>query len=484
MDGSRVHEGRALATQGGPGSAIVTVRFFNAHVHRLVLLGLFEIATVFLAVELATLLGDPAAGSASAPAGPFRMQDVLAAAVMLVALASMGLYQLRYRSGLSGILARLLIATFVTISALALASERVPSLFANADVLGFTAMFSLAGLAFVRYLFARMVDDDAFKLRVVVWGAGRRAASIASLRRRADQRGFKNLGFIRAPGDELRVAPSEVVKCEGDLLSFVLANRVDEVVEAMDDRRQGFPNAFLRACRLRGIAVRNIVEFLERESGSVAVELAHPSWFIHSPGFRSDLYRLAMKRAFDVTVATVVLVLALPIALLTALAIVLDDGWPILYSQVRTGQHGKPFRMLKFRSMSANAEADGRAVWAQRNDPRYTRVGALLRKLRIDELPQVWNVLVGHMSFVGPRPERPAFVERLSRSIPFYEERHYVKPGITGWAQVRYPYGASESDAREKLGYDLYYIAHQSLAFDLMVLLQTVEIVLLGSGAR
>jgi sugar transferase (PEP-CTERM system associated) len=259
---------------------------------------------------------------------------------------------------------------------------------------------------------------------------------------------------------------------------------VDEVVEAMDDRRQGFPNAFLRDCRLRGIAVRDIVSFLERESGRVRVELAHPSWLIYSQGFHSDLYRLAVKRVFDICVGAGVLVLAAPIALLTAIAIFVEDRGPIFYSQVRAGRNGRPFRMIKFRSMSLNAERDGAPVWALRNDPRVTRVGAFIRKVRIDELPQVWNVLAGHMSFVGPRPERPSFVESLSNSIPFYAERHYVKPGITGWAQVRYPYGASESDAREKLGYDLYYIAHYNLVFDLMVLLQTVEIVLLRAGAR
>jgi sugar transferase (PEP-CTERM system associated) len=271
---------------------------------------------------------------------------------------------------------------------------------------------------------------------------------------------------------------------DSDLLRFVARHRVEEIIVAMDDRRQGFPEAFLRECRLRGIAVRDIVSFLERESGRMCIELAQPSWLIYSEGFRCSLLRLAVKRVFDVFVAAVLLLVTAPVMLIAAIAIFLEDRGPILYSQVRAGKNGKPFRMLKFRSMSVNAEPGAKAIWAQRNDPRVTKVGAFIRRYRIDELPQALNVLLGHMSVVGPRPERPTFVASLSRSIQYYSERHYVKPGITGWAQVRYPYGASETDAREKLGYDLYYVVNHNLAFDLMVLLQTVEIVLLRIGSR
>jgi sugar transferase (PEP-CTERM system associated) len=466
---------------------ITTVRFFNGHVHRLAALGLVEMGIVFLAVYGAILIRFPAESLASIEAtlGPIWIRALLAAGATLVGLASMGLYELRQRARFSGVLARLLIAVLIAEAALGLISYLLPSLFVGRGVLAMIGVFSFAGLAFVRYAFLRLVDEDIFKLRILVWGAGMRAATIAShLRRRTDLRGFKILGYVSAPGDDIQVPPGELLHRDGDLLRFVLRHRVEEIVVAMDDRRRGFPQAFLRDCRLRGIAVRDIVAFLERESGRVSVELAQPSWLIYSEGFRSDLFRLAVKRVFDICVSAIVLILAAPIALFTAIAIFLEDRGPIIYSQVRAGQDGRPFRMLKFRSMSFNAEPDGRAVWARRNDPRVTRVGAFIRKARIDELPQVLNVLVGQMSFVGPRPERPLFVESLSNSIPFYAERHYVKPGITGWAQVRYPYGASESDAREKLGYDLYYVTKHSLAFDLMVLLQTVEIVLLRTGSR
>jgi sugar transferase (PEP-CTERM system associated) len=466
---------------------ITTVRFFSGHVHRLAVLGMVEAAVVFLAVYAAILIRFPSEGLASAEAtqGWIFVRGLLAAGATLLALASMGLYALRQRARFRGVVARLLIAVLMAAAALGLISYLMPSLFVGRGVVAMIGAFSFVGLALVRYGYLRLVDEDIFKLRVLVWGAGMRAATIANtLRRRTDQRGFRILGYVVAPGDEIQVSPAEILEQDGDLMSFVLRHRVEEIVEAMDDRRRGFPEAFLRDCRLRGIAVRDIVGFLERESGRVSVELAQPSWFIYSEGFRSDVFRLAVKRVFDICVSAFVLVFAAPIGLLTAIAIFLEDRGPIFYTQVRTGQNGRPFRMLKFRSMASNAEPDGTAVWARRNDPRVTRVGAFIRKVRIDELPQVLNVLLGNMSFVGPRPERPLFVEALRTAIPFYAERHYVKPGITGWAQVCYPYGASESDARKKLGYDLYYVAHHSLAFDLMVLLQTVEIVVLRTGSR
>jgi len=229
--------------------------------------------------------------------------------------------------------------------------------------------------------------------------------------------------------------------------------------------------------------VRDVVSFLEDENGYVNVELAKPSWLIFSDGFRTDFLRTVGKRVFDIFVALALIIVTLPVTLATALLIWLEDRGPIFYRQVRTGQFGRPFEILKFRSMGVNAERHG-AVWAQRDDPRVTRVGAFIRRVRIDEIPQAINVLLGQMSFVGPRPERPAFVEQLSRRIPFYAERHFAKPGITGWAQVRFPYGSTEADAREKLGFDLYYVKKQSVIFDLLVLLRTVEIVVFRVGAR
>jgi sugar transferase (PEP-CTERM system associated) len=232
--------------------------------------------------------------------------------------------------------------------------------------------------------------------------------------------------------------------------------------------------------------VTELLTFLERETGSICIDVMHPSWMIFGEGFRRDPIRLFSSRALDVVASLLILVVFLPVMVLTGLAIKLEDSWraPIFYRQARVGLDGRTFNVLKFRSMRTDAERDGRAQWAQKSDPRVTRVGAVIRKVRIDELPQVVNVLSGKMSFVGPRPERPQFVKELAEKIPYYVQRHCVKPGITGWAQLCYPYGASEHDALEKLQYDLYYIKHNSLLFDLSILVQTAEVVFMGKGAR
>jgi len=253
----------------------------------------------------------------------------------------------------------------------------------------------------------------------------------------------------------------------------------------MDDRRRGFPMHEFLECRLAGIDIIELPSFLERETGKVRLDVLNPSWIIFGEGFRASQVERWLERGFDLVAGCVLLMLALPIMFATAIAIMIEDGWkaPVLYRQRRVGQHGHVFDVLKFRSMSVDAERTG-AAWAVKDDPRVTRVGALIRKTRIDELPQLGNVLRGEMSFVGPRPERPEFVEQLEERIPYYRERHSVKPGITGWAQLCYPYGSSERDALEKLQYDLYYVKNRSLLFDLAILVQTVEVVLWGKGAR
>ena len=466
------------------------VRIFNGHLNLpSVLLGLTETAVAILSVYLAVLVRFSGFSEALAAfhttVGPIWPRAVLFAGVTLLGLAALGLYQLRQRARFTGILVRLLIAVLLAQASIALIFYLAPSVYVGRGVIGLAGIFAFVGLALDRYVFLLVVDEDVFKRRVLVWGAGARAATITNrLRRRSDQRGFKIVGFVRAPGDGPDVPDRQIVQPEESLVSLAMRHKVEEIVVAPDDRRGGLPIAELLECRIRGIEVCDILAFFERESGRVHVGLMQPSWLIFSRGFRSDLVRLASKRLFDLLVSTGVLVVALPIALLTSLAIFLEDRGPILYRQMRVGRNGRPFPMLKFRSMSVNAEPNGEAVWAAQNDPRVTRVGALIRKLRIDELPQVLNVLVGQMSFVGPRPERPEFVKELAQAIPYYPERHSVKPGITGWAQVRYRYGSSEQDAQDKLEYDLYYVKHHSLAFDLMVLLQTVEVVLFRIGSR
>jgi sugar transferase (PEP-CTERM system associated) len=315
-----------------------------------------------------------------------------------------------------------------------------------------------------------------------VYGAGKRAARLLKLRRRSDRRGFDIVAFVPAVGDAELVEDARVKRHPGCLIELAREVKADEIVVAMDDRRQGFPVAELLECKFTGVTVTDVLGFLERETGKMAIDLVNPSWLIFSEGFDAALKTRIGSRVVDIVAASAMLVLTAPQLALAALAVLVEDGAPLLNRQKRVGARGRTFEVLKFRSMIKNAEADGKARWAAHSDSRITRVGAVVRKFRIDELPQLFNVLRGEMSLVGPRPERPEFVERLARTIPYYHERHAVKPGITGWAQLCYPYGSSDEDAMEKLQYDLYYIKHKSLVFDLIVMLQTAEVVLWGKG--
>jgi sugar transferase (PEP-CTERM system associated) len=330
------------------------------------------------------------------------------------------------------------------------------------------------------------VDEDLFKRRVLIFGAGEKAASLLDLPHRADLRGFKLVGLVHPEGTPLAVDQKWLINGSVGLLELVRRHEVDEIVVAVDDRRNGLPVQELLDCKLRGTAITDALSFYERETGRVNVDLLYPSWMIFSDGFIRNRLQLVTQRTFDVIASVVLLLLTWPVMLVTALLIFAESGGrhPILYRQTRVGYEGRVFEVLKFRSMRPDAEQDGRAVWAKENDERVTGIGAVIRKYRIDELPQIFNVLRGDMSFVGPRPERPTFVAELSRKIPFYRERHSVKPGITGWAQLCYRYGSTDEDAIEKLQYDLYYVKNRSFLFDLMILLQTAEVVLWRQGAR
>jgi sugar transferase (PEP-CTERM system associated) len=353
-------------------------------------------------------------------------------------------------------------------------------------VLLIAVLLALVGLAASRYVFTHIVDDAAFKRRVLVYGCGQRAAAIASLRRRSDRRGFAVVGYLQPDGEDCAVPANQLVDAKGNLQLLCAQLNVDEVVVAMDDRRRAFPLLELLECRLAGTDVAELLTFLERETGRVRIDALNPSWMIFGDGFRRDPLRLFSSRMLDLVASLLILVVSLPAMAITALAIKFEDGWraPVLYRQARVGLGGRSFDVLKFRSMRIDAERDGRAQWAQTKDPRITRVGAIIRKIRVDELPQILNVVRGQMSFVGPRPERPQFVAQLAQDIPYYAQRHCVKPGITGWAQLCYPYGSSEQDALEKLQYDLYYIKNNTLLFDLAILVQTAEVVFMGRGAR
>lgn len=410
------------------------------------------------------------------------------AGIMLFTLLTMGLYQGGLRAQPEGIAVRLIAAIGLGAVMLMLVFYLVPPVFMGRGVFIFALVFAFVGYVINRLIFYSSKGQDILKKRILVLGSGERAASITTqLRRRTDKCGFKLVGFLPMGGEVSAVEKKYLVGAGmGSLKGYVIKNDIDEIVVAVEDRRQEFPLGDLLDCKMDGIDIIDILTFFEREAGKVRLDLLHPSWMIFSDGFQQDLPREIIKRSFDIAAALGLLILGWPVMLLVTIAIVVESGGrgPVLYRQVRLGKNGKPFSVLKFRSMRTDAEKDGKAQWAGINDSRITRVGAFTRKFRLDEMPQILNILRGDMSFVGPRPERPEFVEELDKKNSYYGERHRIKPGLTGWAQLCYPYGSSENDAFEKLQYDLYYIKNQSLLLDVSILLQTVEVVLFRKGAR
>ena len=323
--------------------------------------------------------------------------------------------------------------------------------------------------------------------RVLILGSGDQAIELARATLERRDSGFHIVGFVdnkpELVGKSL-INPA-VIGLTDNIMPLIDQYQVDRIVVAVEDRRGKFPIEELLSLSLSGrVAVEESARYYERLTGKIASEMLRPSWLIFSRGNRFTDFEQHVRRLFNAGLATVGLVLSLPIMLLTALAVKLDSRGPIFYVQERVGKNGRIFKIFKFRSMKVEAEAKSGPVWAEEDDPRVTRVGRIIRKLRFDELPQFINVLRGDMNFVGPRPERPMFVEQLSEIVPYYSQRHVVKPGLTGWAQIKYPYGASVEDAIEKLRYDLYYIKNQSLLLDPIIVFETIKIVLFGRGGR
>lgn len=439
-----------------------------------------------LAVRLATWI---AAGGVGASVGPGARTLPLTAAAFatfgLVSMMAVGLYSTRQRCTAAGLVARVMTAMTSAALLSALAFTVASSITIGPGRLLGAAVVAGVGILVLRLSTDRLSERSVFKRRVLVFGAGRQAARLLDLRRRSDLRGFQIVAFVAADGEEQAVPTDRVIRRPPDLFHWARDNDVDEVVVAVSDRRHAFPMEEFLECRLTGIDVLELPAFLERETGKVTLDAMKLSWIVLGDGFRNSRLQAALKQAFDLVISALFLVPSAPVMLMTAAAIWIEDGRhaPVLYRQRRIGLNNQPFEVLKFRSMKLDAEANGPA-WAVPNDPRVTRVGAFIRSTRIDELPQLLNVLRGDMSFVGPRPERPEFVEQLARSLPLYRGRHAVKPGITGWAQLCYPYGSSEKDALEKLQYDLYYVKNRSLLLDLAIVIQTVEVVLWQKGAR
>jgi sugar transferase (PEP-CTERM system associated) len=321
--------------------------------------------------------------------------------------------------------------------------------------------------------------------RILVFGTGSQALGVKRALNKSDPTA-EIVGFFPSPNEEAPVVPEmQILSRNKTLTDTAKALKVDEIVVALTERRGGsMPMRELLDCKLHGIRVLDLASHFEQTLGQIRLDSLYAGWLIFGDGFRQGTFRSVIKRLSDIIFASVLIVLSMPIMAITALLIVMENGFPVFYRQERVGLNGRLFNVIKFRSMRIDAEKDGQPVWAKVGDDRVTKVGRVIRKLRIDELPQLFSVLNGHMSLVGPRPERPFFVDQLTKEIPFYAVRHSVKPGVTGWAQVRYHYGATVEDSAEKLQYDLYYVKNHSLFLDLVVLFETIGVVLTGKGAQ
>jgi sugar transferase (PEP-CTERM system associated) len=416
------------------------------------------------------------------------------ALVLSLCTHAMRVYEAGLREGFVGVLLRSIVAyTLLGCSVLTVLYYIMPTLYLGRGVLALSVMIALLLVSLFRFVYFVGMGDARLKRNVLVLGAGYRARKIEQHIFNPSFHGnIVIVGFIPSPHDEEHVSSERLIEYQGSLMDMVSRFDVDEIVVALDERRQRdgvkqfFPSNELLECKMSGISILEVMTFFEREMECIELGELRPSWMIYSEGFNFSIVRNILKRIFDIGAALLVLFFTWPLILFAALAIKIEDGWsaPVLFRQARVGEGGKEFELLKLRSMSVDAEADGKPQWAKVNDSRITRVGRFIRDVRVDELPQIYNVLRGEMSFVGPRPERPQFVATFNEKIPYYDARHRIKPGLMGWAQLCYPYGASAEDAAQKLRYDLYYIKHHSLLFDLRIMLQTVEVVLIGNGVR
>ena len=455
-----------------------------------------KIVFVLLFVEVLVLVGAAYAGAAvrlldpGAPVLPhldhFFTSSLAFAAAIIFSMSAMGMYRLDFSEGLRNPFFLKLMPSFLMgFVIITLVFYLAPNLYFGRGILVLGFIVGACGVLAVRVVFFKTSELRFLESRILFLGGGPLARECSDLATQSNNyHHYVIAGFIPNASEELCVPPSAVLTLhDGEsLLSMALRLNVIEIVVSVQNRRGGFPIKELLACKLQGLKVTDAATFFERETCQIRVDSLQPSWLVFGGGFDQSFFRAFMKRGFDLVCSAIIMVVTLPVMLVTALLIFIEDGAPVLYSQERVGLDGKSFNVLKFRSMRSDAEKSGTPQWAAKNDPRVTRIGNFIRRVRIDELPQIFNVFKGEMSFVGPRPERPYFVEQLIEVVPYYNVRHSIKPGITGWAQVRYGYGASAEDGLQKLQYDLYYVKNNSLFLDILVLIDTLKVVLFRSG--
>jgi sugar transferase (PEP-CTERM system associated) len=460
------------------------IRLFKHYIpHAVVLLWLIDIILLVIAGEMAWRLR---ISQIHTNPGTFLDRIWLHtgfAAMISTAMVSVGVYGSDSLRSMRFASARLLVAISLGIIALSFVDFLIGGANFWRSTLAYGMALAIVLLVVNRLVVGGLLGTTAFRRRVLVLGAGPRAQRLRSLGEQQES-GFAIVGFVGMNESNPVVEEAIARSAIHNLTRYVENLGVSEVVLALEERRNSLPLKDLLRIKTAGVHVNEFSSFLERETGRVDLDTVNPSWLIFSDGFSSGrAVSSVAKRVFDVSASALLLAITAPVILLFALLVKIDSKGPAFFRQRRVGLFGQTFDVIKLRSMRTDAEADG-AKWATKDDPRVTRIGKFIRKVRIDELPQAWTVLKGEMSFVGPRPERPEFVADLEDQLPYYAERHMVKPGITGWAQINYPYGASIEDSRHKLEYDLYYAKNYTPFLDLLILLQTLRVVLWHEGAR
>lgn len=443
---------------------------------------LFDFAFLFVALMCATIWAGNGMHLNAMPVIAFAL---LFSLVMLAIHILLGFYQNVANRAFTSLRARAVLSVYLAIPVAYLLYMVLPIGHLNQELIQISATSAVAGLLVTRVSTVHGPTTTMLQRRILVFGSGVQAVAVQRALQHSDPSALI-IGFYPGPNeDDAQVAPNLLLGRDLSLTDTARNLKADEIVVAISERRGGaMPLRELLDCKLQGIRVLDLASHFEQTLGQIRLDSLYAGWLIFGEGFTQGVVRPAVKRLFDIACASILILVTLPIMAVAALFIVMEDGFPLLYRQERVGLNGRLFSVIKFRSMRRDAEKGGKPIWATANDNRATKVGQIIRKLRIDELPQLFSVLKGDMSLVGPRPERPFFVDQLSREIPFYAVRHSVKPGVTGWAQVRYHYGATVEDSAEKLQYDLYYVKNHSLMLDIVVLFETIGVVLTGKGAH
>jgi sugar transferase (PEP-CTERM system associated) len=461
------------------------IRIFNHYVHRAAVRSMLFDMSLLLIVAVGVLTVQ--AGSLGQAAPLVGTHVVSFAAFLFLVSSASGLYENASAGSLSlaRSCARALMVLVVSLPLAYAIFGLLPASFANPQLVQFTVMAGVSAMILRRVYVSHASNAPRTSTRILIFGAGQPAQIVGDTLKNADPNA-SIVGFVPGPNEtQPTVPPDQLLSVRGSLSETAAHLNVDEIVVALTERRAGsMPLRHLLDCKLAGVKVYDLNTHFEKTLGQIRIDYLNAGWLIFGEGFNQGALRTFVKRVFDIVSASILIVLSAPLMVVTALLIKAESRGPVFYRQERVGLNGSTFMVTKFRSMRTDAEKDGKPRWAQANDSRVTRVGQVIRRVRIDELPQLFNVLKGEMSLVGPRPERPFFVQELTQQIPFYAVRHSVKPGVTGWAQVRYHYGATVEDSQEKLQYDLYYVKNHTLFLDLVVLMETVGVVLTGKGAR